>query len=333
MAAIRPWLMTTAVLNAAWIGAVALHRPGWTVPIIFLMLATAIVMHRAGQIGEAVVDPAEAWLRLPFSLYVGWLIIATFANVSTELARVGWDGFGWSPVTWGILLIVVSSVVGLVTRFRLDDPVLGGVFVWAYLAIVVQQQQRPLVSLFAGIAAALCLLSLFVRDRQAPHSTSQRVRRGLKPTRHADGRSTSKVASEPGAAVRIVVVPGNRQVARGDVQRRRLAQRCGGVEHDPPGSESTRHRLHAAEHHSTEATSPELRQEEEMLQLDGAFAHRAQTATPDRPAFLPPEDHRRARPAEVVFPARGQLHRPRGEPLRQLAEVGREELPRRLRVR
>ena len=171
VAAIRPWLMATAVLNAAWIGAVALRRPGWTVPIIFLMLATAIVMNRAGQIGAAVVDPAEAWLRLPFSLYVGWLIIATFANVSTELARAGWDGFGWSPDTWGILMVVASSVVGLLARFWLDDPVLGGVFVWVYLAIVVQQQQRPLVALFAGIAAALCLLSLFVRDRHAPRSS------------------------------------------------------------------------------------------------------------------------------------------------------------------
>ncbi|MGZ3445044.1 MAG: hypothetical protein ACXWLG_05645, partial [Myxococcaceae bacterium] len=135
-----------------------------------LMLATAIAMHVVGQIGEAVVDAAEAWLRLPFSLYAGWLVVATFVNVSTELARVGWDGFGWSPDTWGMLMIIASTVVGLLTRFRLDDPVLGGVFVWAYLAIVVQQKQRPLVSLFAGIAAVLCLLSLFVRDRQAPHS-------------------------------------------------------------------------------------------------------------------------------------------------------------------
>ena len=68
-------------------------------------------------------------------------------------------------MTWGILMIVASSIVGLITRFRLDDPVIGAVFVWAYLAIVVQQQERPLVSLFAGLAAALCLLSLFVRDR------------------------------------------------------------------------------------------------------------------------------------------------------------------------
>jgi benzodiazapine receptor len=171
VAAIRPWLMLSAVLNAAWFGAVALRHPGRTVPILLAMLVVAVVMHRVGHIGGAACEPGEAWLRLPFSLYAGWLIVATFATVSIELARIGWDGFGWSSVTWGILTIVASSIVGLITRFRLDDPVLGAVFVWAYLAIVVQQQERPLVSLFAGLAAALFLLSLFVRDQQAPRST------------------------------------------------------------------------------------------------------------------------------------------------------------------
>ena len=66
---------------------------------------------------------------------------------------------------------MVSSVVGLIARFHLDDPVVGAVFVWAYLAIVVQQQESPLVSLFAGLAAGLFLLSLFVRDRGSTRST------------------------------------------------------------------------------------------------------------------------------------------------------------------
>jgi hypothetical protein len=46
--AIRPWLMLSAVLNTAWFAAVALRHPGWTVPIVFAMLAVAVVIHQAG---------------------------------------------------------------------------------------------------------------------------------------------------------------------------------------------------------------------------------------------------------------------------------------------
>src|SRR5690242_16295775 len=99
VAAIRPWLMLAAVLNVAWFGALALRRPGWTVPIVLATLVVALIMHRGGEIGGAACEPGEAWLRLPFSLYVGWLLVTSFMTLSIELARSGWDGFGWSPVT------------------------------------------------------------------------------------------------------------------------------------------------------------------------------------------------------------------------------------------
>jgi len=172
VAAARPWLALTAILNCTWLWAIARHRPVWSIVLVVLMLLVALVLHRALRIGRVPVEPREAWLRVPFSLYAGWLTIVLFVTTSIALVRLGWDGFGWSPVTWGILLIVASSALGLLLRFDLDDPVYGGALVWGYLAIVVQQQQLPLVALFAGIAAALCLLSLFIRDRKAPHAAS-----------------------------------------------------------------------------------------------------------------------------------------------------------------
>ena len=176
-ATVRPWLMLTALLDATRFWVVSRGHPGWTVPLLAAQLVLAVVMQRAVRGGGPRPEGAEAWLRIPFSLYAGWLTFVFFLHLSTELARVGWDVSGLSEVTWGLIIIVVSSVVGLVLRFRLDDPVYGFALGWAYFGVLIQQQGRPAVALFAGIAAGLFLMSLFVRGEQpARQASSQSAR-------------------------------------------------------------------------------------------------------------------------------------------------------------
>ena len=176
--AVRPWLMLTALLDAARFWVATTGHPGWTVSLWAVMLVVAVVMQRALHGGEPLPDGAESWLRIPFSLYAGWLTFALFVHLSTELARLGWDGFGLSDVTWGLIIIVVSSVLGLVLRFQLDDPVYGFALGWAYFGVLVRQQGRPAVALFAGVAAGLFLMSLFVRGE---HSARQASSPGARP--------------------------------------------------------------------------------------------------------------------------------------------------------
>ena len=172
-AAVRPWLMLTTLLNTARVSVASRGHPGWTLLLLASMLVVAVVMQRALRDAQPGADGAEGWLRIPFSLYPGWLTFAVFMRLSTELARTGWDGFGLSDVIWVLILIVVSSVVGLVLRFRLDDPVYGFALGWSYFAVLIQQQGSPVIALFAGVAAGLFLMSLFVRREQPARGPSR----------------------------------------------------------------------------------------------------------------------------------------------------------------
>lgn len=61
-----------------------------------LMLITLIVIYRKTR---SVTDPTtgEKWLiKLPFSIYLGWISVATIVNVSVVLEKNNWDGFGLS---------------------------------------------------------------------------------------------------------------------------------------------------------------------------------------------------------------------------------------------
>lgn len=163
LAKARPWVLASAALNAAWLLSVWAERYALTVPIIALMLVVSLRVHEALEIRTSSVSGVERWIRAGFSLYAGWLTVATVANVSSVLARYGWEGFGWSNTLWGALMVVVATAIGLLARHALHDRIYGAVFIWAFIAIAVRQWEHALVAVTALLCAALFCASLFVR--------------------------------------------------------------------------------------------------------------------------------------------------------------------------
>ena len=74
-------------------------------------------------------------LRAPFSVYFGWICIATVANISAFLVSLGWRGSGFSEEIWMVLTVIVASGIGLAAMVRNRDVAYGLVFVWAYWGI------------------------------------------------------------------------------------------------------------------------------------------------------------------------------------------------------
>lgn len=77
------------------------------------------------------------WLsiKLPFSIYFGWITVATIANITIFLVSVNWSGWGISEILWTIIILIVGAVIGLITAFKRKDWVYLSVFVWAYFGI------------------------------------------------------------------------------------------------------------------------------------------------------------------------------------------------------
>ena len=159
-AATRLWLAGTAILNAVWIEVTNNLLFGLSAFVIVLMLVVALVMHRTMQIGRIKVYGVERFVRLPFSLYAGWLTVATILNVGAVLAISGWNGFGISYPVWGVVMLLVAAAIVLTTRFRWRDPVVGGVLVWACVGIIVARSDVPMVAGTAGVVALVVAATL-----------------------------------------------------------------------------------------------------------------------------------------------------------------------------
>ncbi|MGB3024158.1 MAG: hypothetical protein WBB39_05135 [Candidatus Saccharimonadales bacterium] len=77
-------------------------------------------------------------MRLPFSIYYGWITVATVANVTTWLVSTGWDGWGIRSGGWMVAILLVAAAIGLVTALRNRDAAYLAVFVWAFAGILLK---------------------------------------------------------------------------------------------------------------------------------------------------------------------------------------------------
>ena len=161
--AAAPWLIVNLVLNAVWVWVFGMQAFVSTLPIIAVLLYTAVVAYRKLRIGQEAVGRWERILQIPISIYLGWLSVATVANVTLALVARNWNGFGLSYEVWGLIMLLVGvGLAAFLYRGLGNDVVIPLVYVYAYIGIIVRYSDVPLVMTGAAIGAvALAALSAY----------------------------------------------------------------------------------------------------------------------------------------------------------------------------
>lgn len=107
-----------------------------TLLIISILVLLAVIV---ATLRDASLTPREPWLvRLPFSVYFGWITVATVANITVWLVSVGWDGFGLESQVWAIVIVAVAAAIGTMVMLRNRDIAYGLVFLWAFIGILIK---------------------------------------------------------------------------------------------------------------------------------------------------------------------------------------------------
>ncbi len=84
-------------------------------------------------------------IQAPFSVYLGWITIATVANVTTLLVDQNWNGFGVDPATWTIVVIAVATLISFAVLYTRRDFVYALVPIWAFFGILSKRMQDVVV--------------------------------------------------------------------------------------------------------------------------------------------------------------------------------------------
>jgi len=72
------------------------------------------------------------FLRIPFSVYFGWITVATIANITVLLVSLNWSGWGISESIWMIIITLVGAAIGIIRGLKDKNIPYLLVLVWAY---------------------------------------------------------------------------------------------------------------------------------------------------------------------------------------------------------
>ena len=132
-----------------------------TLVAMIIILISLIYLYLQFGKNENQLTKSEKWLvKLPFSVYLGWISVATIANVSQVLYFVGWDGFGISPQIWTVIMILVATIVGILMLVRERDIAFSLVLVWAFAGIAAKQVSNTTVARTAWLGVGLLLIMI-----------------------------------------------------------------------------------------------------------------------------------------------------------------------------
>lgn len=149
----------SGLANAAWLFTWHYNFFGLGVLIMLSLLGLLIASYLRLNVNRSSASGAEWWsVDLPFSVYLGWITVATVANVTDWLYLVEWNGFGIAAPIWAIIMLAVASLLGLAMALTRRDVGYLSVLVWAFVGIAVKQVAAPNVVLAAWIAATLMFL-------------------------------------------------------------------------------------------------------------------------------------------------------------------------------
>ncbi len=156
------WLfILSSLLNIAWLFLWQFEYLSLSVVLMFLLLATLISIYLRLNIGKSTAPLREKLaVHLPFSVYLGWITIASIANVTVTLVSANWDGFGISPETWAALIVIVALLITIFVIATRKDVAYGLVIIWALAGITVKQSENQNIVMITEISAIIVAVSL-----------------------------------------------------------------------------------------------------------------------------------------------------------------------------
>jgi hypothetical protein len=139
---ISPLFLATCILNSAWILAWHHLLVGTSVLVMLAFLITLIFIYiRLQKHRKSVSGYKKIFLYHFFVVYLGWISVASIANITAWLVSQKWTGFGIDPAFWSLTMIAIAIVLAILFVSVKREHAYGWVIAWALFGIYAAQSE------------------------------------------------------------------------------------------------------------------------------------------------------------------------------------------------
>lgn len=165
----------SSIVNTMWIFTWHYNVIWLSLILIIVVLISLILINREIQNTELKLSE-KILVRIPFSVYFGWITVATIANVTTFLVSIKWDAFEISESIWTVTVLLIGFLITALVTFKNRNIFYGATVVWAYTGILMKHISEngfngayPSIisasSIFIVLLSIVSLSTLFISKR------------------------------------------------------------------------------------------------------------------------------------------------------------------------
>ena len=154
----------SCILNISWIFLWQYELFPYSVVFIFGLLASLIAIYIRLGVGKTPVRITERiCVHLPFSVYMGWITVASLANIAVALTASGWNGFGIDPSVGAVIAVAIILIATLVVIETRKDIAYSLVIIWALFGVMTKQSANHTALWATSIGITIIIVALAAR--------------------------------------------------------------------------------------------------------------------------------------------------------------------------
>lgn len=160
-----PWLILANIANGVWLWFWLNEYIGISVLVMIMILFSLIMV----ELVTGLKNYKTTWAVLvlgwwPITIYLGWISVATIANIAAYFAYIGWAE-DVNQVLFTNAMLGVATLINLFILFTRKLTAFGWVSVWAFIAIAVKNNFGSIYITAIICACIIAVFSIYLRNK------------------------------------------------------------------------------------------------------------------------------------------------------------------------